>query len=100
MQEHTERRDVVNDGFQTRRVDARLSRRQEEWPAEDIQDSRPKNQPNQDLAEDGRLPDPGRQAACQFCGRDRQREKKKELEDVGHQDVLKRLVSIPCFRSR
>lgn len=67
---------------------------------EHVQDGRAQDQSDQNFAKHRWLPDSGRQAAGKFCGDDREREEEEELEDVGHQDVLKRLVSIPCFRSR
>jgi hypothetical protein len=65
-----------------------------DWPSKNVQDGRAEDQPDENLAEDGRLADPACETAGELCRRDRQREQEQELKKMGHQEALNRRASM------
>ena len=59
----------------------------EQRPRQHVEHGRTEQQPDEQLAEDGRLSDPGGDRAGELCGGDDQRQQQQDLKEVGHGEM-------------
>ena len=94
QQEHADIRQIADERQQDRRPLSASTGVGEHRPAEHVRHRGTEHQTGKDFTKNRRLTDPGGQCARHLCRNDDESEKKKQLQEMGHQDTGKLYVRI------